>query len=167
MAQIVVFDLDGVIFKSPSRESIPDEHYWETYWSNPDSHKINKEIQTLMASLISSNIHILILTARPDSYEQVTYEAIYVKLGIQILTVKDILHFKFGHTSQYHLMMRPKLAVFDDWDSNALWKKSVLNWLVGAHDVLFAVEDYKPNAEEMRKVIPVLLYEQLRSVSGD
>ncbi len=168
MAQIAVFDLDGVIFKSIDPNPISDEDFWIDYWGNPDLHQVNTEILKIMSSLIASNVQILILTARPADLISPTCISLIRHCKIDPFLIYNVyLHQFHSYSVGYHLLMRRE-ARFDDWIGNGQWKREMIDILIRDHNVLFMVEDYKPSADEIRKSVPVLLYEQLRSnPSGD
>ena len=162
MAKIVVFDLDGVILQSPSRETIPEINFWMDYWVDVDKHVPNKEMLDAISCFLASNIHILILTARPSNLLDITKASLKKVCSLYPSVCLNPRAYIFGVVANLHLMMRDRQATFDDWASNAIWKKEVIRMLQISHHVLFAIEDFKPNVQEMRKVVPVLSYEQFR-----
>lgn len=161
MAQIAVFDLDGVIIKSPSRESVSEVSFWENFWTDISCHEANPEILALMKILCAADIQVFILTARPNSFEGVTLQSLALVCSIHPRICSDPVEHQMDETG-YHLMMRDGENVFHDFQSNSIWKRLVINLLMVNHDVLFAMDDYKPNIEEIRKVVPSFLYEELR-----
>ena len=160
---IVVIDLDGVVFKSPVRETVNDPNFWVSFWENPEAHRPNKEIEVLIRGLCAVGTRILFLTARPKRYRKQTHQAIINCMGVLPMWCEDVsdLDFLVWPASLCALHMKPDQAT-DDWLTSGAWKLGVIEELKTNHEVLFAVEDFKPNAEEMRKAVPVLLYEQRR-----
>ncbi len=160
---IVVFDLDGVILKSPMRASNPELNYWQLYWEDLSQHIPNMEMLELINSLVKSSIHVFILTARPVSLLDVTLKSLRKVCHLVPRVCTNIPDYEFNPVRRHHLMMRSRDAEFGDFVANAVWKRKTIELLQVDHHVLFALEDYKPNADEMRKAAPVLLYEQFRS----
>lgn len=160
--QIAVFDLDGVIFKSPAKETINDHGYWYNHWCRPADHVPQQEVLTLMKALVQAGLHILILTARPTQVLGTTLAALQTHCMIRPEVCTNILDHVFEYGKQYHLMMCDLNLHEGDWQGSGVWKHDVIEELKIGYEVLFCVEDYKPSADEIRKSVPVLLYEQLR-----
>lgn len=147
---VVVFDIDGCLAQSFSGETITDFAFWERIWSDPDA-AVNEEMVTLARSLLSSGVHVAILTGRPDRYRGHTEKWLHRVIGGW---------HGYGHWS---LTMHP-----GDASATTDWKaETVRAWKEDGVDVLFAIEDYPPNARAIRRHVPVLLYECLRPLDRD
>lgn len=164
--EIAVVDLDGVVFKSPVRETVTDHQFWVNYWQDPEAHAPNREIEVLIRALLSVNVHILFLTSRPASYADDTLNALHRCIWMRPRLCTDVLHHDF-HSHRVSLMLKPDDMNDPEWTGSGEWKLDVVENLKVGYQVLFAIDDYKPNADIIRKAIPVLLYEQVRRPSGD
>lgn len=157
---IAVFDLDGVIVKNPKEaltKTIIDGAYWDNHWLHPDKAELNDEIVDLIQSLISTNWQIIILTARPSKYRGPTI-SVLARAGIYPLPL-PIDELKQHYNSPI-LVMIPNS---DIPHSSAAWKQhTIKSWKDQGANIRFMMEDYRPNAEAVRAVVPVLLYEYKR-----
>ncbi len=161
--QIAVFDLDGVIFKSPvPPRKYMDTDFWRKYWSDIDAHEPNRDVLTLMDALFARGIKVLILTARPVSILPVTRMALLEKCGLRPSFCDDVVRHNFYMSSPVHLMMGTDELMDSKWTIVPEWKRVIIEDLTIRCDVLFAVDDRRQNVEEMRKVVPAYLYEQHR-----
>lgn len=137
---VAVFDLDGCLIVSPASSTIKDPDYWRKHFSC-ESHRCNPEIVRLARSLMYAHWKIVVLTARPEEYRDVT-----TRWLIRMLGPTFTLHMFDGQ-----------------YESANGWKaQQVQSMIDSGLKVQFVVEDYKPNAEAIRKVVPVLLYEARR-----
>jgi hypothetical protein len=153
---IAVFDLDGVIIQNPfeslGQNTITDSNYWENHWLYPEKATFNDEIVELAHSMLRSDTHVVFLTARPSKYRSST-ETLLKRAGLEV-----------GQGDLTQRSFRPRLVMIPSIgipQSGAAWKRDTIQgWIDQGGKVLFMVEDYKPNAEFVREIIPVLLYER-------
>lgn len=153
MKQIVVFDIDGVLFHTPSSETIEDPLYWHTYWSDIDAHIPNLAMLSLLRLIADSAWwNVVLLTARPEEYRLET---------LQVLTRHGIAAIS---TDVVRSSQRCPILVMWNGDhtfGNARWKREVLeSWERSGAGISFVVEDHKPSADIIRGVAPVLLFER-------
>lgn len=136
---VAVFDLDGCLIESPTGETITDPNYWHKHFTNGDC-AYNREMIDLAEALQNMGWRIVVLTARPTRYRDDTQNIVYSKLPGSLL-----------------IMYGGGYADASEWKA-----KKVRELIDAGWDVRFVIEDYKPNAEAIRKVVPVLLYEKVR-----
>lgn len=164
--ELFIFDLDGVIFKSIAKETISDPTFWRQYWSSPALQTVNVEMIWLVGRLIAyPRSAVLFLTARPSEYFEPTMRALndYGRV-FPVECLDPATHdFRLGFDSTHLMMCNVDLEALG-WSQAGAWKKEQVEALQRRDDldVLFVVEDHKESADEIRKVVPVLLYEQLR-----
>ena len=101
---------------------------------------INHEMVTMARVFSEKTVRVLILTARPEFYKRDT----------QLLLMR-------ANVRHDALIMLPGDAVPQ---SSAAWKQEQVANIMKTHNVLFMVEDYRGNAEAIRALVPVLLYER-------
>ena len=142
--QMAIFDLDGVILQNPDDAlSGPPKtcgDYWTHHWMNPDMSKINKEVVLMAQVLSDAGVLIQVLTARPERFQLVTHN---------LLVMAEFPYDRLN-----------LLPGSDVPQSSAAWKQERVAELTRNYDVLFMMEDYRPNAEAVRSQVPVLLYER-------
>lgn len=154
---IAIFDLDGVIIQNPpeslGQNTITDGNYWAKHWKDPQGGTLNEEMVDLAASMLLTDTHVIFLTARPEVYRPWTIELLR-RAGFHIGDQTALTQRSFA----------PRLVMLPGGDvpqSSAKWKRDTIkNWLDQGARILFMVEDYRPNAEFVRELIPVLLYER-------
>lgn len=145
-----IFDLDGVFIENPAEARIKDAkpitdlNYWERHWSNPAGSVVQHEMVRLARMLLMVNWRVIVLTARPETYAGHTRTLLRI-LGLQASTGPDVL-----------LVMIPQSTI----GGSAEWKQQIVKrWRDEGMKIQFMVEDYRINAEAIRSVVPVLLYE--------
>ncbi len=159
---IAFVDIDGVLIKNPPEAqkgfgTITDPEFWEKHWSRPMVSQPNAEVVTLVKSLIATGWHIIFLTARPAMYRELTKKLLMKHLGFW---VSDYEHIEM-HSNHPKLVMIKQNEIPT---SSAEWKQSVVRAAIKAGgNAALMIEDYKPNAEAVRPLVPVLLYEQKRT----
>lgn len=156
---IAVFDIDGVIIENPPEAQvigaapIQDKDYWTRHWSHPELAKFNQEMIDLGKSLLDAQWHIVFLTARPVSFWKDTE---------RLLEIAGFTISGFANIAQ--TSMHPKLVMLPDDGipySSAAWKQDTIRGMIAAGGVVrLMVEDFKHNADAVRAVVPVLLYER-------
>jgi hypothetical protein len=140
---VVIVDLDGCLVANPAEAclgvTITDIDYWTNHWNNPMASEPNYELVQMVRTLGQAGWKIVILTARPESFRQKT-EQFLRRIELEC-----------------SLIMRSDLAILPsaEWKMNVISHMITLGW-----DVKLAIEDYKPNADAIRSVVPVLLYER-------
>jgi hypothetical protein len=141
---LAIFDLDGVIIANPDdAQSGPPKtcgDYWTRHWTNPDMSRINKEIVLMAQVLSDSGVLIQVLTARPERFYSSTHNLLVM--------------------AEFPYDRLDMLPGTDVPQSSAAWKQERVAELKRTYDVLFMIEDYRPNAEAVRSQVPVLLYER-------
>jgi hypothetical protein len=158
---IAVFDLDGCLISNPSEAmgstAIGSRDFWANHWNNPDGAEVQQEVVDMLLSLAATNWQIIILTARPDSFREQTVRLLR-GLGIFVPTNESPILFKDWRCPV--LVMYPDKGYIPS-TSGGGWKQGVIReWLDQGANIKFMVEDYPPNAEAIRAVVPVLLYER-------
>lgn len=150
----VVFDLDGVLFRSPQIDGhIESFNSWHDYWLHPELQKPNHDM-VLMFKCIEERMKMFILTARPEEVRTHTIEALAVA-GINVASGIGLF--------DTELIMNPDDLSSVGWTTAGSWKRSVIEDLIHKNwNVEFVVEDFKESADEIRKIVPVLLYEHFR-----
>lgn len=140
---VVICDLDGVIAANPPeafKGTINDPNYWHSHWDKWDEAKPNHEIVHLLRLLAQGGTKIVILTSRPDTYRDQTTKFLK-KLGLRC-----------------DLIMRSTGGAILPSDE---WKHDVIEYMLGlGYDIKLLIEDYKPNVEAARSLVPCLLYER-------
>lgn len=137
-----IFDLDGCLSVSPSQITIPlSSERWDEIW-NDDGFPSNTEIIKLLRGLQMAGWYVLILTGRPERYRKQTVRWL-MRQGVSA----------------------PLIMLPDDYPRTIVeWKCTIIHLMLeAAIDLQFVVEDYKPNADVIRTLIPVLLYERKRA----
>lgn len=69
---LILLDMDHVITDAAWRDSMIGTEDWDTYHSQAVSDKPNHDIATLVNSLSSENIEVVVVTARPEKWAQMT-----------------------------------------------------------------------------------------------
>lgn len=157
---IALFDLDGVLVRNPdealgNKPPITNKNFWDEHWKSPETAPIQQEMVDMAISLIGANWQIGILTARPHEYRPWTVTLLR-RMGILVST--DPRPRISTSYSRPFLHMLPSAQVPQ---SSAAWKQeTVKGWLDQGAKIQFMVEDYRPNAESVRAIVPVLLYER-------
>ena len=160
--KLFIFDLDGVILQSPGSRFHPPVD-WPKYWADIDAQRPNQDVVDLIQILKRAH-PVLILTARP--VEVVSQTVMVLKrIGLPATPIDAVPllwpRLKIIKSLVYLKMM--KSEVEEDGETPAIWKRLRIEELVDVGwNVQFMVEDYKTNADEIRKVVPVLLYENKR-----
>jgi hypothetical protein len=163
---IVVFDIDGVIIQNPPQSrkagkyekpapTIPDPNFWTKHWQNPESEG-HKDMIWLAKTLRDSGTSIIFLTGRPVDHRIETKAALrYHGFSIASLCNSVVT----DNTYHSHLVM----VESGNYGGSAEFKQFMIeSWLTQGADIKFLIEDYKPNAEAVRHLVPVLLYERKR-----
>lgn len=147
---IAIFDIDGVLIRNPEDAldgpPIIDMDYWHNHWNNPDYNHVQHDMVALVKALQQVGIKTVFLTARPAQFRGVTLDL------LQNIGVTEGPAFV-----SWDLEMLPASTVPQ---SSASWKHQTVYNLKKNYNVLFMVEDYKWNAEAVRSLVPVLLYER-------
>jgi hypothetical protein len=157
---IALFDVDGVVVANPEvalNKTINDFNFWENHWNDVDGAVINTEVTELAQSLISTNWQVIFLTARPIKFRAQT-ERLLSKAGMFVAPVTGtLLPLEWERTNAPLLVMYPSNSLL----SSAAWKQEqVKEWVDDGLKVRFMMEDYRPNAEAVRALVPVFLYER-------
>lgn len=138
---VAIFDLDGCLSQTPSRDAITDPDFWHTHFTNGTA-ECNPEVVDLACTLRAAGWDIMVLTARPSDY----YTATRSWLD-RFLPDVPLIMWEDGN----------------GYGSSSKWKAQTVKDLIEqGYDVRFMVEDYPNNVEEIRKVVPVLEYQMLR-----
>lgn len=170
---IVICDLDGVLSQNPHDAVgiITDKDYWSKHWNNFAEAQVNVEIVHLLKSSFLTESAVMILTARPIEFLDVTLSFLE-RIGIKREMV-DVWNGSAGHDT-FFKAFRPTegmpnivLKMYEQGTNipghSGEWKASVVEQMLNANlNVLYMIEDYKPNADAVRRHIPVLLYERVR-----
>ncbi len=160
--RIAVFDLDGVLIQNPDsalgkNNVITSSDYWEKHWKSPDDRITNPEMVELALALIGADWQLIVLTARPEYYRPWT---------VRLLRRMDIMVQEHPRKRLHSGYGRPILHMLPGGDvphSSAAWKQDTIkDWLDQGARIQFMVEDYPWNAEAVRAVVPVMLYEYKR-----
>lgn len=156
---VAVFDLDGVLSVSPSPEPINDVSFFDKIWGDYRALDCNPEMVTLLRTLANSGWAIVILTGRPSTYRKETFLWLD-RFGIRWRTGWAV------HSRDAILITR-SIDDGEDISSSSEWKLRVLRMLQArGANIALIIEDYKPNADVLRQVAPVLLYEMKRPPSS-
>jgi len=140
-----IFDLDGCLCSSAT---MSETSSWSDIWGDT-KHPSNPEIIELLASLCGCGWNCPVLTGRPERYRKET---------LAWLRAQGLTPFMLGD-GPLMLCMYPNDAQ-QNGSNHGEWKASVIrHWLRHGMRIMFAIEDHKPNAEYIRKLVPVLLYE--------
>jgi hypothetical protein len=171
---IAVFDLDGCLMQNPyedqtyqSTQNVPggrfDPDFWHRHWT-ADGQVCHSELVDLARTLLSGGYAILVLTARPDTYANQTIRWLQQVGPWEVICHNDgMRHGATGH-SVVHLLMIPSRVNIAHAPSSAEWKRDAIRKLMARGcDIRFVVEDHKPNADVIREVVPVLLYERQKT----
>lgn len=139
---VAVFDLDGCLLASVSSVEIKERDYWIKIWSDPH-HKCNTEIIELVKALTSAGWHIAILSARNEAFWDMTIRWLANQFNVfdMSLTLYPNSSMMSGATYKAYMI--------------AKWKQQGVR-------VMFMVEDFPPNAREVRQHVPVLMYEMVK-----
>jgi|SRR5690606_13747488 len=140
---VAVFDLDGCLLESGQKTTVDDETYWHNLWTNPDRWKPVPSLILLAKALHAAGWRLILLTSRPERY--------------RLWTWRFLRRYHLADVFETVIMQE----TFDSLSSGE-WKREQMRRLVELHDVQFVVEDYKPNADAIRTVVPVLLFESKR-----
>lgn len=143
----ILIDLDGCLVQNPqdsfARGTIQDPMYWHHHWDNPDGATPQMEIVRLARVYLDMGYEVIVLTARPDNYLRQTRQFLDA-VGLQ-----DI-----------DLIMRP---ADHGITASAPWKvEEILALMASGRKIDFMIEDYPSNAEYIRMILPVLLYERVK-----
>lgn len=161
---VVVFDLDGCLRQNPyhdeSTKTFAPHFNWGDHWREPGV-ACHEELVDLARSLLAAGHSVLVLTARPDDFHEVTIEWLKRVGPWEVTYHNDRKHHGATGHDTVHLMMLPRQIDLLHHVSGAEWKRDVVRSLIERGiDIRFVVEDYKPNADVIREVVPVLLYER-------
>lgn len=154
---IVLCDLDGCLVQNPQEawgKTINDYNFWIKHWEDIENVTPHQEIIDVLNAMRAKNHHAIILTARPERYREVTYQALR-KIGLWVASSAPTI--LTDETRHIELVMYP-----DNFgNSSAEFKRSMVNrWITQQANIRFMIEDYKPNCEAVRELVPVLLYER-------
>lgn len=166
---LVVFDLDGVFVVNPTtHESNNDINFWHDHWRNWRLAKPQIEMVELAQDMQDSGHIVVVLTARPRQYRSVTLDLL-ARLGLDARPVPaDLLPIFVKDDINLGLPSYPvplNLVMIDSEQivSSSVWKRDTIkSWVDAGLEIRFMVEDYKVNADVIREVVPVLLYERLK-----
>lgn len=140
---VVICDLDGVLAKNPDAafgKTQSDPMFWHHHWDEWDKTEPHHEMVNMIRTLAQGGMKIVVLTARPDSYRYQT-ERFLAKHGVRCSLIMRASDGQIVPSSE--------------------WKHDVIEHMVAlGYDIKFMIEDYKPNVEAVRSLIPVLLYER-------
>lgn len=147
---VVVVDLDGCLVANPPESlkstsgpapTIPDVNFWANHWNDPMGSQPHYELIQMVRTLQIAGWKVIVLTARPDSFRAQTEQFLRrVELNCS-------------------LIMRSGGNILPSTE----WKANTVQYLIElGYDVRLAIEDYKPNADAIRGIVPVLLYERKR-----
>ena len=164
---IVIADLDGCLSQNPpesfrdARGTINDVNFWARHWNNVRN-PAHDEMIELLQVLMLDGYHVVILTARPERFRDVT-KAWLEDHGLYALE-PDVASEMVGSA---FTLRNPALVMLDEDEANigyrSNWKADVVEqWVKQGARIAFAIEDYKPNADALRPFCPVLLYERKR-----
>jgi hypothetical protein len=156
---VALFDVDGVVVANPEEAldgTINDFGFWTRHWDDVEGAVINTEVTELAQSLISTNWQVIFLTARPLRFRAQT-ERLLSKAGMFVAPVTGtLLPLNWERTNAPLLVMYP-----GNGGSSAEWKqRQVKEWQDDGLKIKFMMEDYRPNAEAIRAICPVFLYER-------
>lgn len=160
-APVAVFDLDGVIVRTPVKHTVSERSYWHDLWMDVDGAEPNPEIIELITALVCAGTHVVVLTARPSCYRVPTERVIERCLrmpvvGLSLVGSEEAMLWAVG------LVMDENTGETVGVGSGE-WKRSVIQgWIDAGVQVRFMAEDYKPSADVIRQAVPVLLYESHR-----
>ncbi len=162
---IAVFDIDGVLVENPTLQSNNDLGYWHKHWTAPPSEaRVNQEMVELLSDLhYESMWGIIALTARPAQYADHTEKLLRFILDRPVRTrgVQSVYGDFYGRHSPPDVVLVTQQA--NEIVPSGEFKRDTIGfWQSQGLDIRFMVEDYKPNADVIRRVLPVLLYERQR-----
>lgn len=142
----VICDIDGCVVRSPSDSTIHDAEYWDAFWSSETDQIPNREVVYMLGAMLMLGASVVYVTGRPERARDGTLQML-TRLGL-------------WQVQKTELRMLP-----DGFHGDiAKWKKVQAQSLVDfGRDVIFALEDFGPNVEELRTVVPVLRYEKFRN----
>jgi hypothetical protein len=148
----ILIDFDGCMVENPpesfaakngGKGIITDPMFWHNHWVDVDTYKPYDVIVELARVYVDRGYEVIVLTARPSSY--------YIQTR-QFLDAMG-LH-------EVELIMRPEE---DGIGPSQEWKvDQIHNLLSLGRQIDFMIEDYPSNAEAIRKVLPVLLFERVK-----
>lgn len=157
---IALFDLDGVLVTNPPEAMaggppITNKNFWDDHWKSPMEAPIQQEMVDMAITLIGANWQIGILTARPAEYRPWTVTLLR-RMGLLVSTDP-----RPRISTSYSRPFLHMLGETEIPQSSAAWKQeTVRDWKRQGAKIQFMVEDYRANAEAIRAVVPVLLYER-------
>lgn len=162
---VIVCDLDGCIVANPDVQgTINDWNYWHDHWTRPESAELHDAVVDMVHAMRETGHFIIILTARPEYFAPWTLEVLErADLFPEFVCEKSM--FTASVLDDAILVMRPDS---DGVSSSAQWKRDkIATWLNDGVDIRLAIEDHPPNAEAIRSLVPVFLYENKRESRYD
>lgn len=167
MRDVILFDLDGVIFKTPS-ETIHDEMYWERFWADHENVEGYKSMVRFLRLLYEEtpSLHVLFCTSRPVRHYRNTIESLAMVGALFSGEPKPPL-LESDTLDKVMLWGRASIVMQDsidhsDWSGSGPWKASIARQINTNRslNLILAIEDHKPIADVLRKEVPVLLFER-------
>lgn len=156
---VIVCDLDGCIVANPHTEgTIQEWDFWHSHWTEPRAATIQHEVVDVVQAMRETGHFLIILTARPEYFAPWTLEVL-MRADLFPTLVSDGDEFIGDLIDDSILVMMPG----DKIASSAQWKRDkIAQWLKDGMDIRLVIEDYPPNAEAIRELVPVFLYESKR-----
>lgn len=145
---VLICDLDGCLVANPAdsfaQGTISDPNYWTEHWKNWHAATPNQELVDVVRALMRSGYKLVVLTARPTNFREETMRYLYRVFGVGASRISLIMMDTGG-----------KIV------PSAAWKRATISKMIElGYDVKLMIEDYKPNADAIRGLVPVLLYER-------
>lgn len=170
-----IIDVDGVAIETPRdlAASLVDPEFWNSYWDNDEAQysQLNPEVMCLAQGLFEAGYNVVFLTARPRDKAEVTAKVLRHGLHLwggfvgQVVPLTDEGEpnpIKHNLAGDIPLMTWDRVG--DDWAGTSEYKiKTMMRWEEDFKmSIACVLEDYKPNAEAIRKFWPVLLWERVK-----
>lgn len=153
-----VLDLDGCLVQNPEEAryaTLNDPSFWHSHWNDALAGRPNEELLDVARGLLDQGYRLIVLTARPETYRSQTVR--YLGRICLFTTLSP----RPNPDQSVSLVMRP---VEDGISRSGPWKRDLIkSWLDQGANITLALEDFKPNADMIRQVVPVILYEQMKS----
>lgn len=156
---VIVCDLDGCIVANPDVEgTISDVDFWARHWLHPEQAVLQTEVVDLIQSMRETGHFLIILTARPEQFAECTLQVLQ-RADLYPTWVREEQPFTADSIHDSILVMMPGDKII----SSAAWKRQkIAQWLKDGMDIRLMIEDYPHNAEAIRELVPVMLYESKR-----
>lgn len=157
--QIVVCDIDGVIFHSPHDPEGPPVN-WPEYWADPEQQDPNMPIIRLVKHMIHwPGWKVVFLTGRPRRYADATIKALErFRIYPILASERSVLGTASVHP---YVVMLPGEAVPSQ---SHMFKEYIIQKWVQRDEanIAFVIEDYKVNVDAIRRHAPCLLWERMK-----